>query len=439
MIHKRIAVVAVVAALLCVVVALVAFRDGDETSVVASEGPTTTEVAGSTTVSTTVSPTTRIEPAVSTIPAPAPCPTGSQIRVPCPIDDGDHLPVQTTGLRPLTAVQFGLCVEGPAESTDQCTPGVTHQTNTDDAGRLSTFLTFERVLLIGDRLVDCAVVRCELRIYAKGDPPTTIIETRRQPLVYTTNRARAVAIDGDDALEHRVPRKIEILGSLGGDSNAQPMITQCVRQPRLSWQSYVYEGCVGVAVSDVRRERDRLTALITPSRWGNEWDPSNPTVQRPVDCGAATQPCYLKIRILGEPGVIRRPVRIVGVGTPARIAASQTVALEDQQVVTLTLFDMPPRRWGTVALCLDPERNAQVPPPDGDGYAACVLLVRFATSDVTTWPGAVERTDVQVPRFVPWHGVDHDCADARGCRLIVHTGSWEILDFGLTLSVQFAA
>jgi hypothetical protein len=451
--RNRNVTVAVVAAI-AFVAAGVWLIDTDHTSVIESQAPepaetlapTSTVSPGTTstleTTSTTRSvATTRNTYYGSTIPLHVSCAPGDQIRVPCPITDGEHLQVQSDGLPPGTWVQFGLCLAGPSDPLESCTPGVVHQTAPDPQGRLLTPLTFERVLLIDDRLVDCAYASCELRVYVKRDRLSPIFATRRQPLVFTTERTRTIVVDDANAFAHRGPRAIEIRGINDGGGNADPMIAQCVRQPPESWQSNWYEACIGVPVSEVRRDGARLTALIAPSRWSYEWAAANPPGHRAIDCSIATRPCYLRVSVSGEPGVVRLPMRVSGQGAPARLELSRSDALADRDSVTLTLIDLPPRRFGSIMLCLDPQRREEVPPPDGDGVPGCIVLRPLPATAGTSpqWPDVQQQIDIEVPRFIDWHGTRHDCADPRGCELAASTGSWCCVpDFAVRARVQFA-
>lgn len=354
--------------------------------------------------------------------------------------DGDHSAVKASGLPSPSGISFGLCVVTPTPSLTDCTPGTEHQTAPDFDGNLSTYLTFQRFLLVGDTLIDCAKIQCELRVRVQSRDGATV-DTLREPLVYSSSPTRFVDLGASDTFEHQVKHDVEIVGFDDPAANMRPIIEQCVRTAMVTAFGTPYEGCLHVATTNVRSEGGSIRATIESSRWAYDapspgWGGA-PTL---IDCAALSRPCYLRVLNLGHGGWLRQPFRIVGDGAAAAtMTVSKTTGLANSEPVTVTLQNMPPRRWGYVMYCLDPERQQAAPPADGDGATACIRLLEFpGRSDETAWPVPLQQFTVETPRFIEWAGTNHDCADPRGCDLIVITGSDIYPDFGYRMRVNFA-
>lgn len=440
-----------------VCIAVVTGRADDETTVVSSGAPSSSAEVPSTLPPTTGAPattmpslivsstTTSLEsgPPASTMPRAAGCLPSGRVEVPCPLRDGTHAPVKASGLPSLARISFGLCVVTATPSLADCSPGVEHQAGTDPAGNLSTYLTFQRFLVIDGGLIDCARVQCELRVRARSTDGAVVDETQVEPLVYSDSPTREFDLGASEILEHQVPHDIEIKGLGDTITGNRPIIEQCVQATLATAFGTPYEHCFHVAATDIQRDGDRLRATIEPSRWAYDLLPSILSRGAPplIDCAAPTRPCYLRALTPGEGGYVRRPVRIVGDGaTAAVMTVSKTTGLANGEAVEVTLKKMPPRRWAYIVYCLDTERLQAAPPADGDGLTACIQLARLPDrSEQPVWPNPTQQLSVAVPRFLEWAGTNHDCADPRGCNLILMSGSDIYPDFGYPVRVDFSA
>ncbi len=114
----------------------------------------------------------------------------------------------------------------------------------------------------------------------------------------------------------------------------------------------------------------------------------------------------------------------------------------DQQLVRVQLRNLEPRRFGILALCLDPVRAAAiVDTGSGDGISAgCMELASLGSTPIGEWPPAAEFIEVSLPRrLVDANGDSHDCMEVPGCRLSVGWGTTTYLSSGLrSIEISFA-
>ena len=408
-------------------------------SVPMSSHPSSTQ--GSTTSALRTSTTTTIgQGPASTAPRAPSCTAPLRVRVPCPLQDGQHGQVQATGLAPLTRVQFGLCIPTAVPTPDDCSPGVIHQTAVGPSGTLDTWLTFDRFLLIGDAIVDCAAADCELRV-AIGDIDTgdEARQLLREPLAFASILGRLISTDSVNEFVHQQSYVIELTGISSTDA-ASVELHQCTRFATAFSYGSSYEHCVGVAASAFARVGDRLRATMRPSRWA--YQPTQVTTMttlRPLDCALQRTPCYLRARVIGEPGTIRSPLRVGGDAATPVSTASKSDGLTDNESIMLTLEHFPPRQWATVRLCLDSERLSTVRPADGDGITGCIVISPLLQTGATpSWPPDHESVTLTVPRYIPWYSDTHDCADPRGCQLLVVSGSRGDAAYVSLVPIRFA-
>jgi hypothetical protein len=134
--------------------------------------------------------------------------------------------------------------------------------------------------------------------------------------------------------------------------------------------------------------------------------------------------CYLRVFVYGQAGYLRKPFRVVGDASTPTFTASKTAGLGNSEQINVTLGHMPPRRWGYLIFCLDPDRQRTAQPADGDAITGCIRLLQLHdTHSTPTWPPELQQITVDVPRFLQWAGTDYDCAESGGCDLMLITGS----------------
>ena len=100
----------------------------------------------------------------------------------------------------------------------------------------------------------------------------------------------------------------------------------------------------------------------------------------------------------------------------------------DGQEVTVEVHDSGPREYGAIILCLDLERGqaaVDANPTDGDGLGAgCMVLDELDPMPLGASRPPVEQQRIIVPRtIVDILDARYDCAEVRGCRLIVYWGT----------------
>jgi hypothetical protein len=118
-----------------------------------------------------------------------------------------------------------------------------------------------------------------------------------------------------------------------------------------------------------------IHAQFWPSRWAFGWF---------ADCSLPGV-CWLQLSAAGDRSYpYDRPIVIRGDTPRPAVTVTPAVPWSDGQLVTVTVHNLEPRRFGVVALCLDPRRMVEVREVgSGDGLSTtCTPLATLSPTAV---------------------------------------------------------